>query len=133
MVYHLKIPSFTICLQLKKNIPSLLLPIQKPLDHLKISPFTICLHSNIARNSSEAVLKSDCQNRLGGSNICFLLELFTFLWYNVSTSLVLNFFRSVLFEKHQPFGDCTVNERFANTLSAFLSCLSVNRYERIKK
>ena len=27
----------------------------------------------------EAVLKSDCQNHLGGSNICFFLELFTFL------------------------------------------------------
>ena len=37
----------------------------------------------------------------------------------------------MLFEKHQPFGDCIVNERFANTFSAFLSCLSVNRYERI--
>lgn len=68
VVYHLKIPSFTICLQLKKNILSLLLPIQKPLEHLKISPFTIYLHSNSIRISSEAVLKSDCQNRLGGSN-----------------------------------------------------------------
>ena len=37
----------------------------------------------------------------------------------------------MLLEKHQPFGDCIVNERFANTFSAFLSCLSVNRYERI--
>ena len=37
----------------------------------------------------------------------------------------------MLFEKHQPFGDCIVNERFANTFSAVLSCLSVNRYERI--
>ena len=58
MVYHLKIPSFTICLQLKENIPSLLLPIQKPLEHLKISPFTIYLHSNSTRISSEAVLKN---------------------------------------------------------------------------
>ncbi|MBQ2883662.1 MAG: hypothetical protein IJE43_07835, partial [Alphaproteobacteria bacterium] len=31
------------------------------------------------------------------------------------------FYWSVLFEKHQPFGDCIVNERFANTFSAILS------------
>ena len=48
------------------------------------------------------------------------------LCYNVNTSLGLNlFFGSVLFEKHQPFGDCTVSERLANTFSAFLSYLSI--------
>ena len=66
MVYHLKILSFTICLQLKKNIPSLLLPIQKHFEHLEISPFTIYLHSNYTRISSEAVLKSDCPDRFRG-------------------------------------------------------------------
>jgi len=39
----------------------------------------------------------------------------------------------VLFEKHQILGECTVNERFANTHSAHLSYLDVNRYERITK
>ena len=58
MVYHLKNLSFTICLQLKKNIPSLLLPIQKHFEHLEISPFTIYLHSNSTIISSEAVLKN---------------------------------------------------------------------------
>ena len=52
------------------------------------------------RRLNEAVLKSDCQNHLGGSNICFLLELFTFLWYNVSTSLSLNIFIGVCFLKN---------------------------------
>ena len=47
------------------------------------------------RRLNEAVLKSDCPNRRGGSNICLLLELFTFLWYNVSTSLGLNIFIGV--------------------------------------
>ena len=56
------------------------------------------------------------------------------LCYNVNTSLGLNlFFWSVLFEKHQPFGDCTVSERLANTFSAFLSYLERHNYERIKK
>ena len=50
-----------------------------------------------------------------------MLELFTILWYNVSASYGLNIFRSVLFEKHQSFGFRIVNERLANTFSAFLS------------
>ena len=66
--------------------------IQKHLDHLKIWPFTICLHSTqkkkrlmrfFARESfieylvelmppiAEAVLKSDCPNRRGGSNCLY--------------------------------------------------------------
>ena len=63
MVYHLKNLSFTICLQLKKNIPSLLLPIQKHFEHLEISPFTIYLlftfelHENFKRGGLENFLR----------------------------------------------------------------------------
>ena len=53
-------------------------------------------------------------------------------FWNIYKPRLEYFYRSVLFEKHQHIGDCIVNERFANTFSAFLSCLSVNRYERIK-
>ena len=55
--YHQNFSPFTNCLQTKKKHLSLLLPIQKHFDHLKISPFTIYLHSNLTKNSSEAVLK----------------------------------------------------------------------------
>ena len=50
--------------------------------------------------SYSKVLKTDCPNLFWGSNICFLLELFTFLWYNVSTSLGLNIFIGVCFLKN---------------------------------
>ena len=67
---------------------------------LFISPNLVGSGSRTHDTRNEAVLKTDCPNRLGGSNICFLLELFTFLWYNVSTSLGLNIFIGVCFLKN---------------------------------
>jgi len=70
----------------------------------------------------------DLFNRLVSISCC---TIYIFMLYYLYKPRLEYFYWSVLFEKHQPFGDCTVNERFANTFSAILSCLHVNGYERI--